>query len=102
MGALQTKESQIKMANQFAELLFVLPNSRKNETEADKIGLELAARAGFDPQASISVWQKMTEASKGSRPPEFLSTHPANDTRIADLSSMMPAVMPLYQAARKQ
>jgi predicted Zn-dependent protease len=102
MGALQTKESQIKMANQFAELLFVLPNSRKNETEADKIGLELAARAGFDPQASISVWQKMTEASKGSRPPEFLSTHPANDTRIADLSGMIPAVMPLYQAARKQ
>lgn len=102
MGALQTKESQIKMANQFAELLFVLPNSRKNETEADKIGLELAARAGFDPQASISVWQKMTEASKGSRPPEFLSTHPANDTRIAELTSMIPAVMPLYQAARKQ
>lgn len=102
MGALQTKESQIQMANQFADLLFVLPNSRKNETEADKIGLELAARAGFNPQASVSVWQKMTEASKGSRPPEFLSTHPANDTRIAELSNMIPAVMPLYQAARKQ
>ena len=101
MGALQTKESQIKMANQFAEVLFVLPNSRKNETEADKIGLELAARAGFDPHASVSVWQKMSEASKGGRPPEFLSTHPANDTRIAELTNMIPAVMPLYEAARR-
>lgn len=102
LGALQTGEANVKMANQVAELLYVLPNSRKNETEADKIGLELASRAGFDPQAAVSVWQKMSEASKGSRPPEFLSTHPANAARIAELRSMIPAVAPLYQAARKQ
>lgn len=100
MGAFQTTEQQAKMANQVAELMLVLPNSRKNETEADQIGLELAARAGFNPAAAISVWQKMGAASTGARPPEFLSTHPANETRIAELTRMQAAVMPLYQAAR--
>lgn len=98
LGALQSRESQIKMANQFAEIMYVLPNSRKNETEADKIGLELAARAGFNPEASVSVWQKMSQASASGGPPEFLSTHPANDSRIAELRQMIPTVMPLYQS----
>lgn len=102
MGVLQTSESQAKMAGQVADVLLTLPNSRKNETEADKVGLELAARAGFNPAAAISVWQKMAAASTGARPPEFLSTHPANDSRIADLTAMQSAVIPLYETARRQ
>lgn len=102
LGALQSTEAQAKMAGQVTDVMLTLPNSRKNEVEADKIGLELAARAGFDPAASISVWQKMGAASSGARPPEFLSTHPANDARIAELTRMQAAVAPLYQASRKQ
>lgn len=102
LGAAQSQEAQIKLANQFAEILYVLPNSRQNESEADRIGLELAARAGYDPQAAISVWQKMSEASKGSQPPEFLSTHPANESRIAELAALQPTVAPLYAAAAKR
>lgn len=99
LGAMQSREAQIKMASQFAEIMYNLPNSRKNETEADKIGLELAARAGFNPEASVSVWQKMGGASSGSQPPEFLSTHPANESRIAQLRQLIPTVAPLYAAA---
>ncbi|MGZ9045311.1 MAG: M48 family metallopeptidase [Telluria sp.] len=102
MGALQTSEAQAKTASQVADVLLTLPNSRKNESEADKIGLELAARAGFNPAAAISVWQKMAAASTGARPPEFLSTHPANDSRIAELTGMQAAVVPLYEAARQR
>ncbi|HEY0488866.1 MAG TPA: M48 family metallopeptidase [Telluria sp.] len=102
LGALQTTEAQAKMASQVTDVMLTLPNSRKNELEADKIGLELAARAGFNPAAAVSVWQKMGAASSGARPPQFLSTHPANASRIAELTSMQAAVMPLYQAARKQ
>ncbi len=101
LGAMQSREAQIQMAAQFAEVMYNLPNSRKNETEADRIGLEIAARAGFNPEAAISVWQKMGAASSGSAPPEFLSTHPANDSRIAELRALMPTVAPLYVAARK-
>lgn len=101
LGALQSREAQIKMANQFAEFLYVLPNSRQNEIEADKIGLELGARAGFNPAAAVTVWQKMAEASKGASPPEFLSTHPSNDTRIAELTRLQATVAPLYQAAAR-
>jgi predicted Zn-dependent protease len=99
LGALQTPESQAKLAAQFAHILYVLPNSRNNETEADTIGLELTARAGFNPEASVSVWQKMAAAQSGGGAPEFLSTHPANDSRIQELRQLIPTVMPLYQAA---
>lgn len=101
LGAMQSREQQIEIANQFAQYLYVLPNSRQNETEADKIGLELAARAGFNPAAAVSVWQKMAQASQGAKPPEFLSTHPADGTRIAELSRLQAVVLPLYQAAPK-
>ena len=100
LGAAPGSEAQIEAANVVAHYLYVLPNSRQNETEADGMGLELAARAGYNPNAAISVWKKMTEASKGRQPAEFLSTHPANDTRIADLGALLPKMMPLYQAAR--
>lgn len=101
LSALQNREAQIRMAKQFAEIMYNLPNSRQNESEADKIGLELGARAGFRPEAAVSVWQKMSQARSGGGPPEFLSTHPANETRIAELQRMLPTVQPLYQAARK-
>lgn len=83
-----------------SSLFFALPNSRKQETEADKIGLELAARAGFNPDAAVTLWQKMATQG-GSKPPEFLSTHPTNETRIAELRALAPKVRPLYNAAKK-
>ncbi|MOA48826.1 TPR repeat-containing protein YfgC precursor [compost metagenome] len=78
-----------------------LPNSRGNENEADLIGLELAARAGYDPNATITLWNKMARASNGG-PPEFLSTHPSSSTRMANLKAAIPRVMPLYQQTRGQ
>jgi len=82
-----------------ANLFFALPNNREQEREADRIGLELSARAGFDPNAAISLWQKMS-AQGGGKQPEFLSTHPSNENRIADLRSLVPSVMPLYEQAK--
>ena len=76
-----------------------LPNSREHETEADRIGVELAARAGYDPRAAVNVWEKMAKAADG-QPPEILSTHPAPATRIADLRVYAARVMPLYEQAR--
>jgi predicted Zn-dependent protease len=73
-----------------------LPNSREHETEADRIGVELAARAGYDPRAAVNVWEKMAKAADGA-PPEILSTHPAPATRIADLRVYAARVMPLYE-----
>ncbi len=81
--------------------LLGLPNSRSHETEADRIGVELAARAGYDPRAAISLWQKMGQVSSG-EPPKFLSTHPSRDDRMRDLSVYSERVMPLYQQSRKR
>ena len=93
--------SAVSAANQVAQYVLVLPNSRQNESEADAIGLELAARAGYNPQAAISVWKKMIKATDGKKTPEFLSTHPSGETRIEQLTALMPAVEPLYQASNK-
>lgn len=87
---------QVNMANMVSQLGVGLPHSRSQESEADVLGLELAARAGYDPRAAITLWQKMKKASKG-EPPAFLSTHPSNNNRIAHLQSLMPKVMPLYK-----
>lgn len=93
--------SAVSAANQVAHYVFVLPNSRENESEADAIGLELAARAGYNPMGAITVWQKMIKATKDKSSPEFLSTHPSGETRIEQLSALIPAVEPLYKAAPK-
>ena len=93
--------SAVSAANQVAQYAIVLPNSRENESEADAIGLELAARAGYNPTGAISVWQKMLKATKDKSTPEFLSTHPSGETRIEQLTALMPSVEPLYKAAPK-
>lgn len=80
--------------------LLGLPNSRAHETEADRIGVELAARAGYDPRAAISLWQKMGKAG-GSEPPKFLSTHPPRDERVEDLTNYSARVMPLYEQRKR-
>ncbi len=79
--------------------LLTLNFSRGNESEADLVGLELAARAGYDPRAGITLWRKMSAANKGA-PPQWLSTHPAGATRIADMEKNMPKVLPLYERAK--
>lgn len=81
-----------------SQLFFSLPNGREQEREADKMGLELSARAGFNPDAAVTLWQKMSANNKGA-PPEFLSTHPASENRIKDLQKLAPKVRPLYEAA---
>ncbi len=89
------------VAAQSYETFIATKFSRTDESEADRIGLELAARAGYDPRAGVTLWQKMIDASKGQgRPPEFLSTHPAEENRVKEIQSLLPTVMPLYEAAR--
>jgi len=77
-----------------------LPFSRSHESEADLIGLELMAKAGFNPEESVTLWQNMSQA--GAAPPEFMSTHPSSDTRIEQLKERIPKVLPAYQKAVSQ
>jgi predicted Zn-dependent protease len=87
------------VAGQVANVTLNLPNSRLAETEADRIGIELAARAGYDPNAAIGLWEKMGKLSQG-QPPKWLSTHPPHEDRIKDLRDYAQKVMPLYTAAK--
>jgi predicted Zn-dependent protease len=91
-------EGTMALASQISAVTFQLPHSREQEAEADRIGLELMARAGFDPNAAVSLWQKMGKVGGGG-PPEFLSTHPSGESRISDLQAAIPRVQPLYQQA---
>lgn len=82
-----------------AQVGILLPFSRAQESEADLIGLELMARAGFDPRQSVKLWQNMNAASKGKQPNEFVSTHPSNNNRIQALQAHMNKAMQVYRAA---
>jgi len=86
------------VAKQGATLL-TLKFSRDDETEADLVGMELAARAGYDPRTGVSLWQKMMSANKNA-PPQWLSTHPSGNTRIEEIQANLVKVMPLYERAR--
>jgi predicted Zn-dependent protease len=81
-----------------AQVGILLPFSRLHESEADTVGLDIMAKAGFDPRASVTLWQNMASASKG-QPPEFLSTHPSHGSRINELQAHMPQALSLYEAA---
>ena len=82
----------------------VLPHSRQNESEADRMGAIYAARAGYDPRSAITFWKKMTAEKNNAKPgaamPTWMSTHPADEKRIADLEALMPQVVPIYEANR--
>jgi predicted Zn-dependent protease len=83
-----------------ADIALTLPNSREGESEADRYGLELAARAGYDPHAAVRLWEKMSRAS-GNGPPQFLSTHPSPANRIQALNALVPQMMPIYERSRR-
>lgn len=88
------------MANSGYQALVASKFSRNDESESDSIGLELAARAGYNPHAGVTLWEKMITASGGNAPPEFLSSHPASASRVKQIESLLPTVMPLYQATQ--
>ncbi|HWP20548.1 MAG TPA: M48 family metallopeptidase [Burkholderiaceae bacterium] len=96
LGLGNTGDALLNMGGQLLTLKF----SREDESEADLVGMDLAARAGYHPEAGVTLWQKMIKVS-GSGGPQFLSTHPAGQTRIRDLQAHLPKVMPLYQRAGK-
>jgi Zn-dependent protease with chaperone function len=106
LGSLSTE-----LLAQAANLALSLPYARKQESDSDLVGMELAARAAYDPRAAAAVWHKMAALSSGKsggqggakgagQPPQFLSTHPSHATRIKEIEAALPQVMPLYEAAK--
>jgi len=97
-GLAGLSDVSLQLASLLSDVTFNLPHSRVQESEADEIGLELMARSGYDPNAAISLWKKMSASGQGGTP-GFLSTHPSSASRTADLQALLPKVIPLYQAA---
>lgn len=95
---MMAKEKQLALtgASLAAALAVQMPNSRAAESEADEIGIELAAKAGYDPRAAITLWQKMAKVG-GKTPPEFLSTHPSPQNREEKLAELVPSMLPYYE-----
>jgi predicted Zn-dependent protease len=98
--ALGARDQTAALMQQAAVLAIQLPNSRESESEADQIGIELAARAGYDPKAAVTLWEKMGKLHGGKEPPQFLSTHPSPANRAARLAELAVKVEPLYAAAK--
>lgn len=96
MGLGNVDERKAQIIGNLTTLAVSLPNSREQESEADRVGLELMARAGYNPYDAIHLWRKMSSAS-GGQVPQILSTHPTDETRIKNIESLLPKVMPLYQ-----
>lgn len=96
LSAITGSQAVADLGAPLSEVMFTLPNSRSNETEADRMGVELAARAGYDPRAAVTLWEKMGQADGGEQS-EILSTHPSSQSRIADLRQASAIVLPLYQ-----
>lgn len=100
-AALQLDPNTANLLGSATQVGLTLPFSRGKEREADRIGMELMARAGYDPRASVNIWRKMQSAG-GGRSPEFLSTHPDPESRIQDIEAHLPSVLPLYEEARRR
>lgn len=99
LAGIQNKELYMQGLGLGAQYGVSMPFGRKQESESDKIGLDLMAKAGFTPQSSVSLWEAMAIASGGAQPMEFLSTHPSNERRINDLTENMNAAQALYKQA---
>lgn len=99
-GAVDDQRTMMALLGLGAQVGVLLPFSRSHESEADEIGLDLMARAGFEPTESVALWRRMAEASDG-QPPELLSTHPAHGTRIRNLQDHMPQAQRLYESAER-
>jgi predicted Zn-dependent protease len=104
LGALdqltRAQTSTLDIAGSLLNVGILLPYSRVHEVEADRIGIELAAMAGYNPSAAVDIWHRMAALSKGNQPPQFLSTHPSYDSRIKDLTTYSLRLMPVYEQAR--
>lgn len=102
----KVKDENLQMISQgatvFTAVAITLPHSRGHESEADDMGVELMARAGYNPQEAVNLWKKMSALSGGKKPLAFMSTHPADDKRIADITALLPKVTPLYIQAIKK
>ena len=97
-GAVEEKYVQMGL---MASVFFSLKYGRDQESEADTVGLELMARAGYNPEEAVTLWKKMGAASGSAKLPQWLSTHPSGESRIREITALLPKVMPLYNAARK-
>lgn len=100
MGNAQSRAVVMGALGLGSQVGILLPYSRKHESEADELGQILMAKAGFDPRASVTLWKRMAEAG-GDQPPEFMSTHPAHETRIKRLSRNMDDALAIYREARR-
>ncbi len=102
LGQSGVRESAMAALGLGVQVGYLLPYGREQEAEADKLGLQLMAQAGFDPEQAIALWRNMAAAESGNQPPELLSTHPAHGTRIQGLSGLLPEARTLYMQARAQ
>ncbi len=108
LGAAALEAGNIAEANHVAAILgigvqygLILPYSRHQELEADRLGAFAMARAGYDPREAVRFWEIMSARARGGAPPEWLSTHPSNRTRITALADLMPQVLPIYEQNRR-